>query len=95
MANFEELKQLLAQRGGGDLGAGMRNLVSPSQPSKWDEIKNYLAMGEETPLPQEDQAIQDLRAEEPQVTQAPQEAPTKPMGIGQTQEVEQTPAPNQ
>lgn len=94
MANFEELKQLLAQRGGGDLGAGMRNLVSPPQPSKWDEIKKYLAMGEETPLPQEDQAIQDLRAKEPQVTQAPQEAPTKPMGIGQTQEVEQTPAPN-
>lgn len=92
MANFEELKQLLAQRGGGDLGAGMRNLVSPPQPSKWDEIKKYLAMGEETPLPQEDQAIQDLRAEEPQVIQAPQEVPTKPIEASPV--AEQTPAPN-
>lgn len=91
MANFEELKQLLAQRGGGDLGAGMKNLVSPSQPSKWDEIKNYLAMGEETPLPQEDQAIQDLRAEESQVIQAPQEAPTKPIEASPI--AEQTPSP--
>jgi len=94
MANFEELKQLLAQKGGGDLEAGMRNLVSPPQPSKWDEIKNYLAMGEKTPLPQEDQAIQDLRTEEPQVIQTPQEVITKPIGINQTQETEPTPEPN-
>jgi len=91
MANFEELKQLLAQRGGGDLGAGMRNLVSPPQPSKWDEIKKYLAMGEETPLPQEDQAIQDLRAEEPQAIEIPQEVPTKPIEASPV--AEQTPAP--